>query len=78
VPQVRAFCGKYLSLPFDDAAAEEYGKVRSHLASLGTLIGPNDLMIAAIALVHGLTVVTDNTSEFQRVPGLNLENWRIP
>ena len=39
----------FVSLPFDDRAAEEYGKVRAHLAALGTPIGPNDLMIAAIA-----------------------------
>ena len=74
--QVQAFCRPFQSLPFDDRAAEEYGRIRAHLAGLGTPIGPNGLMIAAIALVHGLTLVTHNTSEFSRVPGLKLEDWQ--
>jgi tRNA(fMet)-specific endonuclease VapC len=67
---------QFVSLPFDDRAAEEYGKVREHLANLGTPIGPNDLMIAAIALANQLTLVTHNTAEFSRVPGLALEDWQ--
>ena len=67
---------QFVSLPFDDRAAEEYGKVRAHLAALGTPIGPNDLMIAAIALANQLTLVTHNTTEFRRVPGLPLEDWQ--
>jgi len=70
--------GQFRSLPFDDAAAEEYGKIRAHLAGLGTPIGPNDLMIAAIALANQLTFVTNNTAEFSRVPGLALEDWQTP
>ena len=66
----------FISVPFDDSAAEEYGKLRAHLAVLGTPIGPNDLMIAAIALANGLTLVTHNTSEFSRVPGLSIEDWQ--
>jgi tRNA(fMet)-specific endonuclease VapC len=66
----------FVSLPFDDAAADEYGRLRAHLARLGTPIGPNDLMIASIALAHGLILVTHNTAEFRRVPGLILEDWR--
>jgi predicted nucleic acid-binding protein len=42
----------------------------------GIPIGPNDMLIAAHALSHGLTVVTDNTAEFKRVKGLKVENWR--
>ena len=64
------------SLPFDDAAAEEYGKLRSHLANRGTPIGPNDLLIASIALADSLTVVTHNTTEYCRVPGLLVEDWQ--
>ena len=64
------------SLPFDDRAAEEYGKNRAFLARLGTPIGPNDLMIASIALANKLTLVTHNTKEFSRVPGLSLDDWQ--
>lgn len=67
---------QFVSLPFDDRAAEGYGKVRAYLATVGTPIGPNDLMIAAIALAHGMTLVTHNTVEFSRVPGLKLEDWQ--
>jgi tRNA(fMet)-specific endonuclease VapC len=67
---------QFVSLPFDDQAAEEYGKVRAHLAALGTPIGPNDLMIAAIALAYQMTLVTHNTAEFGRVPGLTLVDWQ--
>jgi tRNA(fMet)-specific endonuclease VapC len=66
------------SLPFDDAAAEEYGQLRAYLANQGTPIGPNDTMIAAIALANGLTLVTHNTAEFSRVPGLMIKDWQIP
>ena len=69
---------QFVSLPFDDRTAEEYGKARAHLASAGTPIGPNDLIIAAIALAHGCTLVTHNTQEFSRVPGLLLEDWQVP
>lgn len=66
----------FVSLAFEDRAAEEFGKVRAHLANLGTPIGPNDLMIAAIGLANGLTVVTHNTKEFGRVPGLSVDDWQ--
>ena len=68
----------FASLPYDDAAAEEYGRIRSHLSNAGTPIGECDMQIAAIALVHSLTVVTHNTSEFSRVPGLLYEDWQLP
>ena len=67
---------QFASLPFDDRAAEEYGKIRAHLTARGTPIGPNDLMIAAIALANRLTLVTHNTSEVSRVPGLGLVDWQ--
>jgi tRNA(fMet)-specific endonuclease VapC len=66
---------QFQSLPFDDSAAEDYGKTRADLAAKGSLIGPNDLIIASIALANGLTVVTHNTAEFRRVPGLTVEDW---
>ncbi len=67
---------RFTSLPFDDLAAMQYGEMRAPLAGLGTIIGPNDLMIASIARAHGLTMVTHNTKEFSRVPGLKLEDWQ--
>jgi len=65
----------FTSVPFDDNAARRYGEIRSDLARKGTPIGPNDLMIAAIASVHGLTLITHNTREFNRVTGLKIEDW---
>lgn len=63
------------NLPFDLAAARHYARIRDHLERAGQVIGGNDLMIAAIALAHGLTLVTHNSAEFQRVPGLPVEDW---
>lgn len=65
----------FKSLPFDDAAAAQYGMIRYHLENRGQIIGPNDLKIAAICLVHGVTLVTGKSAEFSRIDGLNLENW---
>lgn len=74
---LQKFTSKFTSLPFDDAAAIVYGEQRARLEKLGTKIGPHDMQIASIALIHGLTVVTHNTSEFTRVPGLVVEDWQI-
>jgi tRNA(fMet)-specific endonuclease VapC len=74
---VRATLAPYVSLPFDDAAAEQYAIIRHTLETAGHTIGPNDLMIAAICLVHRCTVVTANTREFMRVPGLTVEDWTM-
>lgn len=71
------FLQPYATLPFDDAAAKEFGRIRASLQRAGTPIGPYDMQIAAIALVHGLIVVTHNTREFSRVAGLQLEDWEI-
>lgn len=69
------FFAPFASLPFDDHCADAYGRIRSDLERAGTPIGPNDLMIAAVAVVHELTLVTANTREFGRVIGLAFENW---
>jgi tRNA(fMet)-specific endonuclease VapC len=69
------FFGDFLSLPFNDEAALYFGDIRANLARQGIPIGPYDLQIAAIAVAHGLTVVTHNIREFARVPGLKLEDW---
>jgi len=76
--QIAQLRQNYSSMPFDDASAERYGQICADLAARGELLGPNDLLIAAIALVHGLTLVTHNTKEFSRVPGLTLEDWQTP
>lgn len=72
---LRRFFAAFPSLPFEDAAADICGRVRALLANAGTPIGPYDLQIAAIALANGLILVTHNTREFSRVPGLALEDW---
>ena len=60
---------------FDRAAARHCAIPRDTLEKAGMVIGLNDLMIAAIALANDLTVVTNNTGEFNRVPGLRVEDW---
>lgn len=60
---------------FDAAAAEVYGAVRLKLEKAGTPIGPLDTQIAAHAISLGVTLVTNNEREFQRVGGLSVENW---
>ncbi len=63
-------------MPLDDAVCEPYAQVRSALERAGTPIGPNDCLIAAHALALGATLVSAD-GEFQRVPGLAVENWLI-
>ncbi len=75
--EVRNFCQGFLSIPFDDAAAGEYATLRADLAARGLPIGSNDMLIAAIALANGLTLVTHNTAEFGRIVGLTMEDWQI-
>ena len=71
------FFTPYESLPFDDPCAEAYGRIRSDLERAGMVIGPNDLIIAATAVAHRLTLVTANTREFSRVVNLEIENWEL-
>jgi len=72
-----AFFIRFASLLFDEAAADQFGRIRAALETAGTPIGPYDMQIAAIAVVHGLIVVTHNTREFGRIAGLKLEDWEI-
>ncbi len=62
-------------LAVDEPVAGAYGRLRQELQRRGTPIGPNDMWIAAHALVAGLTLVSGNEREFTRVPGLKVENW---
>ena len=71
------FLRQFDSLPFDDDAAEEYGSIRAYLEKQGQPIGKHDMLIAAIARAQGLIVVTHNTREFDRIPGLNVEDWEV-
>ena len=64
-------------LEFPDEASSHYARIRADLKRLGTLIGANDLFIAAHARSLGLTLVTNNTREFRRVRGLSIENWTV-
>lgn len=68
----------YASLPFDDLAAERYAHLRHALEKAGNVIGSHDLLIAAICLARGCTLVTSNTREFGRIPGLLIEDWLVP
>lgn len=72
---VQTFAAPLIRVPFDDLAADVYGRIRADLERRGQAIGPNDTMIAAIALANGLTIVTHNTAEFSRVSGLLIEDW---
>lgn len=75
---VDALLAPYTSFPFDDAAVDLFVSIRRQLEILGTPIGPYDLQIAAIALANDCTLVTHNTAEFSRVPGLRIEDWETP
>jgi tRNA(fMet)-specific endonuclease VapC len=65
------------SFPFDDDAASVYADIRHTLEVAGSTIGPYDLQIAAICRLHRLTLVTNNTGEFSRVNGLQIEDWSL-
>jgi tRNA(fMet)-specific endonuclease VapC len=73
-----AILSPYRSLPFDSVCVRHYARIRHLLESSGQTIGGHDLMIAAIALTHGLILVTHNTSEFSRVSDLKVEDWILP
>lgn len=71
------FLAPFSILPFDCDDAVTAGKIRGLLEKQGRLIGPYDYLIAAQGITKGLTVVTHNTSEFERIPGIILEDWVI-
>jgi len=65
-------------LDFPDEAVLHYAKIRAELKARGTMIGANDLFIAAHARSLGLTLITNNTREFKQVRGLSIDNWATP
>ena len=73
----QAFLSRFVSLSFEDEAALLAGQIRAQLAGAGTPIGSYDLQIAAIALANNLILVTHNTREFERVDGLQIEDWEV-
>lgn len=73
--RLERFLAAFDVIPFDEAASKRYGAVRAYLKARGTPIGPLDTLIAGHALALQATVVTNNVSEFVRVPGLNVEDW---
>jgi tRNA(fMet)-specific endonuclease VapC len=73
---LNAFLDDAMSIiAFDEAAASEAGSIRAELSRAGALIGPYDILIAAQARARSATLVTANTREFARVPGLIVTDW---
>ena len=72
---MQLFLANYNTLAFDAQDSVTAGNIRAQLEIKGTPIGPYDVLIASQALVRGLTIVTHNTREFMRIPGLPIEDW---
>jgi tRNA(fMet)-specific endonuclease VapC len=72
---VEEFASLLEVLPYTAKASQHYGAIRAALDKVGRPIGVNDLHIAAHARSEGLTLVSNNLGEFERVPGLLMENW---
>jgi tRNA(fMet)-specific endonuclease VapC len=72
---IEALAARLDVLPFNQAAAYHFGQIRPELYRTGRPIGPYDMMIAAQARAYGLTLITNNTKEFERVPGLRIDDW---
>lgn len=75
--QMKMFLAPFTILPFDANDAIAAGRIRRFLETKGTVIGAYDILIAAQGLSRGLTVVTHNTGEFNRVPNFKLEDWAV-
>lgn len=75
-PVMDAFLASITILPFEDADAKAAGAIRAALQKQGQPVGAYDVLIAGCGLARGLTVVTSNLGEFQRIGGLQVENWR--
>lgn len=72
---VEDFCSRLVVLAYGEKAAWHYGSIRAALEKMGMTMGVNDLHIAGHARSEGLTLVSNNLREFERVPGLTLDNW---
>lgn len=71
------FLAPFEIIPFTEKDCENFGFLRVYLNKKGTPIGPYDLQIAAQCILRDLCIVTNNVKEFERVPGINLENWIV-
>ena len=67
---------RFAVIEFDKEDARQAGKIRALLASKGTPIGPYDVLIAGQAMARNMVLVTENTGQLERIPGLRLEDWR--
>ena len=76
--EIEALIERHALIGVTGEVARAYARIRAGLEKRGTTIGENDLWIAATALAHDATLVTNNTDEFSRVPGLKIEDWAQP
>ena len=76
--EIEALIERHALIGVTGEVARAYARIRADLEKRGTTIGENDLWIAATALAHDATLVTNNTDEFSRVPGLKIEDWAQP
>lgn len=77
IKTLNGFFAQFNSYPFDDQAAEIYSQIRSELEKKGQIIGPNDLIIASIAIANQCILITHNCREFDRIKNLNMIDWAI-
>ena len=75
IEKIEQFLEPFEIIPFDEVMTYVYADIRYNMEVKGTLIGPNDLFIAAIVKFHEGTLITNNEKEFKRIEGLKVENW---
>lgn len=75
--RLERFLEPFEIMPFDDQVSYRYAKIRYQTESTGRVVGPNDLLIAAIVVFHEGILITKNTREFSAIEGLRLEDWTI-
>ena len=76
--QIEMLLESHVVFDVTESVAAHYARIRADLEKRGVTIGENDMWIAAMAVAHGVTLVTNNTGEFSRVPGLKIEDWTQP
>ena len=76
--KMRIFLAPFNIIPFEDKDSEAAGTIRAYLERHGRPVGAYDILIAAQGLSRDLTVITHNTQEFERIPGLKIQDWTFP